>query len=84
MAKAPWYLNQQGPGLKHQKAFKEEHTQQLAGMDAHYRRGQKAGRQKRFQKGACTNCGAMTHKAKECVERPLPKKKSAAATGKVC
>lgn len=24
----------------------------------------------KFRKGACTNCGAMTHKAKECMERP--------------
>ncbi len=27
MSKAPWYLNQEGPGLKHQKAFRPEHTQ---------------------------------------------------------
>ena len=26
MSKAPWYLNQEGPGLKHQKAFRPEHT----------------------------------------------------------
>lgn len=24
----------------------------------------------KFRKGACTNCGAMTHKVKECMERP--------------
>ena len=24
----------------------------------------------KFKKDACTNCGAMTHKVKECVERP--------------
>lgn len=24
----------------------------------------------KFRKGACTNCGAMTHKVGECVERP--------------
>ena len=27
MSKAPWYLNQEGPGLKHQKAFQPKHTQ---------------------------------------------------------
>jgi pre-mRNA-processing factor SLU7 len=24
----------------------------------------------KFRKGACTNCGAMTHSAKTCIERP--------------
>ena len=32
-----------------------------------------------FRKGACKNCGAMTHKEKDCVERPRSKKKTARA-----
>lgn len=34
----------------------------------------------KYRKGACTNCGAMTHKAKDCMERP--RKVGAKYTGK--
>lgn len=71
MAKAPWYLNaSEKSGLKHQKKFKDEHTRTYDGLHASFKRGQKGHRAKSFRKGACTNCGAMTHKASECVERP--------------
>ena len=42
-------------------------------MSNWYQKGLIAGSNKtvtKFRKGACTNCGAMTHKAKECMERP--------------
>src|SRR5579862_4611016 len=36
-----------------------------------YARGQRAGpAATKYRKGACTNCGAMTHSAKDCLERP--------------
>ena len=70
MSKAPWYLNQDGPGLKHQKRFRKEHTQSYDGLHAFYKRGVKKERATRYRKGACKNCGAITHKEKECTEKP--------------
>ena len=34
-----------------------------------------------YRKGACKNCGAMTHKEKDCVERPRSSKKAAWKSG---
>jgi pre-mRNA-processing factor SLU7 len=68
MAKAPWYLNQeQGGGLKHQKAIV---THEFDTLNASVKRGFVGKAAVTFRKGACANCGAMSHKTKECVYRP--------------
>lgn len=41
MARAPWYLNQAAPGLKHQKNSKP--AEQKAGLDQWYARTRRAG-----------------------------------------
>lgn len=69
MSKAPWYLNQEGPGLKHQKRFRKEHTVVFDGLHTTMKKGF-THRATKFRKGACKNCGAMTHDAKSCVEAP--------------
>jgi len=72
MSQAPWYLNAEGPGLQHQRNLKQH--QKVAGVTDFIPKGQRAGPAATvFRKGACTNCGAMTHKAKDCVERPRKK-----------
>lgn len=65
---APWYLNQAGPGLGHQR--KEEAARNAFGFETYYRRGEFSGQATVYRKGACKNCGSMTHKDKDCVERP--------------
>eukprot|EP00919_Chromeraceae_sp_WS-2016_P072590 GHVR01171612.1.p1 GENE.GHVR01171612.1~~GHVR01171612.1.p1 ORF type:complete len:137 (+),score=42.55 GHVR01171612.1:65-475(+) len=69
ISKAPWYLNQAGPGLKHQRGdVPEKKTGLLA--DIPIQKGLKPERILRYRKGACENCGAATHKTRDCVERP--------------
>ncbi|RLN02921.1 hypothetical protein BBJ28_00002043 [Nothophytophthora sp. Chile5] len=76
ISKRPWYLGDSGPSLKHQTLQNQSHLLSIHEADDLYLRGRKAhagstpDRPRKWRKGACKNCGAMSHKTLECVERP--------------
>lgn len=70
ITKRPWYLGNSGPSLKHQNVQKHNHVLSMAEADGIYVKGARMKASTKFRKGACENCGAMTHKKKDCVERP--------------
>jgi len=68
MTKGLWYLNQEGVSstLMHQKKWKWGKTEHLHWYD----RGAKSFQAFNYRKGACDNCGSITHQSKDCLERP--------------
>ena len=92
MKDAPWYLGSTAPSLKHQKDWREGGSAGPGGLSSSSaaaaaakksalpKRGDKVFQATTFRKGACENCGAMTHKARDCLERPRARK--AKLTGK--
>lgn len=68
IANAPWYLEKSDDYLEHQRSHKDKDFK----GEWYDNRGQPSSKPapKKFQKGACTNCGSMAHQAKDCLERP--------------
>ncbi|TAQ86376.1 hypothetical protein B7494_g5283 [Chlorociboria aeruginascens] len=79
ISKKPFYIGDddgQNDYLDHQRLQRAE-----ADQSQWYDRGKKLGpAATKFRKGACENCGAMTHKTKGCLSRP--RAKGAKWTGK--
>ncbi|XP_047531153.1 pre-mRNA-splicing factor Slu7 isoform X1 [Vanessa atalanta] len=69
ISSAPWYYGTSGPTLKHQRP-QEDREGQFTRLDTYYNKGVTGSVSIKFRKGACENCGAMTHKKKDCLERP--------------
>lgn len=69
ISSAPWYFGSKGPTLKHQRPQPEK-QKQFNHISDYYSRGEFDGKATKYRKGACENCGALTHKRKDCLERP--------------
>lgn len=71
ISSVPWYIDpSKRPTLKHQRP-QSEIQQQYSSIGEWYKRGvQENAITTKFRKGSCENCGAMTHKKKDCLERP--------------
>ncbi|GAM90387.1 hypothetical protein ANO11243_084300 [Dothideomycetidae sp. 11243] len=84
ISKKPFYIDDatasQDDYLQHQRLQSQKNLDPIA-TSQWYDRGRKAApAATKYRKGACENCGAMTHKAKDCLQRT--RKQGARWTGR--
>ena len=73
ISKRPFYAGEETEStdyLEHQRLHKKE----AESKNEWYARGRRTGpAATKYRKGACENCGSMSHKAKDCLSRPRAK-----------
>ncbi|XP_020388680.2 pre-mRNA-splicing factor SLU7 [Rhincodon typus] len=71
ISSVPWYIDpSKRPTLKHQRPQLEK-ERKFNSIGDWYKKGVKEGPAvTKYRRGACENCGALTHGKKDCMERP--------------
>ncbi|KAF2985379.1 hypothetical protein EK904_009064, partial [Melospiza melodia maxima] len=71
ISSAPWYIDpSRRPTVKHQRPQAEKQKEYNSSGDWYKRGVQEHSVATRYRRGACENCGALTHKRQHCMERP--------------